>query len=540
MLQSALKYKKMGYSVIPVNPSIDEEQGKKAFISWTEFQSRIASEDEIKTWWGKWPKAMIGIVTGKISRIMAVDSDTKEAIDKAEELIPESLTVPICITPKNGRHYHFRYTNGFRNSNDGLLHVRGEGGYIIVPPSKRLDGKGYSWVGESDLSDLPELPATLCQYLKDIAFSLYRGVTNGEQQTVTTVTKRNILFQEGHRDEGLFHTANCLVKGGMERENIQQVLEMLAQSCRPAFSLKETEIKIKSAFERAERKEINLTEEVRQWVSVTNGNFCVTNAYQSVTMRNKQDRAKVRVILSRMVKDGEIERVSEKDGWFRRVEKDISEIDWESCDDTIINCKWPFELEQYYLCLPKNIIVIAGSPDAGKTAFCLNFAMLNMEKYQIKYFSSEMGALELKVRLKKFGIPFYKWKQVKFIERSSNFADVIDPDGLNVVDYIEVPEEAWKIATPINEIFRKLNKGICVIALQKPRLRDVARGGESTLDRPRLYLSMGNGQIKIVKCKNWANDERNPNGLSLEYKIVQGCKFIQQSDWSIAWEEVRR
>ncbi len=370
-------------------------------------------------------------------------------------------------------------------------------------------------------------------------FSLYRSVTNSDnfdfsdaQQNVTSVTSRNIK-------DAVFYIIECLAKGGMQRESVNKVVEIITKQIELKGDLGEIQQKIEEVVERLEKKDVNLTEEIRQWVSVTNGNFSVTNAYHDVTIRNISDRAKIRVILSRMVERGEIERDSGKDGWFRRVIKDESEIDWESCDDTIIDVKWPLQLENFYLCLPKNIIVIAGSPDAGKTAFCLNFAGMNMEK-GIKYFTSEMGALELKTRLRKSAIPFKKWKQVKFIERSHNFADVIEPDGINIVDYIEVPEEAWKIATPINEIFRKLNKGICVIALQKPKGRDIARGGESTLDRPRLYLSMGDGKIKIMKCKNWARDEVNPNGLSMEYKLTQGFTFQNMSEWGIPYNEIRR
>ncbi len=537
-LEAALRYAEKGYSVIPINPSAEEETGKKPLIKWAEFQTRKANDVEIKGWWTKWPKAMVGIVTGKISNLLVMDADTQEAIDKADELIPDSVVVPAVITPRGGRHYHFAYSNGIRNSNDGLLHVRGEGGYAICPPSINQQGKGYSWINEE--SELPELPSAVKEYLKDIAFSLYRSATEEREQSVTNVTKRNIIYTQGNRDDSLFHAAYCLIKGGASKETVSQTIEILAKGCTPPFPESEIPEKIRSAISHSDRKGTNLMEELRQWVSETNGNFSITEAIQDITNRNKEDRGKIRVYLSRMVESGDIERVLGKNGWFRKREKDLQEIEWENCDDTIVNVKWPFNLEQFYLCLPKNIVIIAGSPDAGKTAFCLNFAMLNMHLYPIKYFSSEMGALELKTRLKKFQGNIKNWKRVKFIERNSNFADVIEPDGINIVDYIEVPEDAWKIATPINEIFRKLDKGICVIALQKPRGRDVARGGESTLDRPRLYLSMGNGEIKIVKCKNWDQDDRNPNNLIMKYKIVQGCNFIQETDWGIPFDNMGR
>ena len=40
------------------------------------------------------------------------------------------------------------------------------------------------------------------------------------------------------------------------------------------------------------------------------------------------------------------------------------------------------------------------------------------------------------------------------------------------------------------------------------------------------------GKVKIVKSKNW-KDEENPNQKVMKYKLVQGCKFITTTDWKI-------
>jgi hypothetical protein len=124
----------------------------------------------------------------------------------------------------------------------------------------------------------------------------------------------------------------------------------------------------------------------------------------------------------------------------------------------------------------------------------------------------------------------------KAIERSSNFADVIDPDGFNVIDFMEIYDEFWKIGGWIRDIHVKLKKGIAIIALQKKTTtkknpQDFGRGGELTLEKPRLYLAMDRGKIKIVKAKIWRNHERNPNGLIRDFKIVQGWKFLPQDEW---------
>jgi hypothetical protein len=55
---------------------------------------------------------------------------------------------------------------------------------------------------------------------------------------------------------------------------------------------------------------------------------------------------------------------------------------------------------------------------------------------------------------------------------------------------------------------------------------DLGRGGSFSLEKARLYLSMDAGMTTIVKAKNWVNPLVNPNKLKINYKIVNGCKFI--------------
>jgi len=46
-----------------------------------------------------------------------------------------------------------------------------------------------------------------------------------------------------------------------------------------------------------------------------------------------------------------------------------------------------------------------------------------------------------------------------------------------------------------------------------------------SIEKARLYLSISDGNLKIVKGKNWAT-EHNPNGMEWKFKLLQGSKFI--------------
>mgnify|MGYP005843365365 FL=1 len=537
MINAALDYSNRGLSVIPIRPD------KKPFIKWELYQKQRASGGEIREWWVKWPKAMIGIVTGSISGIVVIDVDD---CDKGMQALSEYLTtdrVPTAKTPGGGYHLYFKAPKECLRNSTGTppgVDFRGEGGYIIAPPSQNGVGKKYEWLKGLGLDEV-EPPALPRAYIKLLINSfkhvLYKGdVTQNvteRNKAYQSVTKRNILFNEGTRDETLFHIAYYLVKGGMPQDEMQQVIETIAQKCcDPPFPLDEAREKIASALKRADRKERNLTQVIRDWIGVTNGNFSVTNLYKEIQSVTSEEKTKVRVILGRLVKEGLIERVGNEDGHFRRIESDYTEIDLLAPRRDDLNLKWPFEIERYVRTLPKNIIVIAGTPEAGKTAFLLNVVKDNMKRFKIRYLSSEMGQDEIIDRITLTGLPLEEWKRhCTFIERSSNFSDLVLPDDVNIIDFIEIHEDFWKIGAIIKGIADKLNFGVAIIALQKKHGQDLARGGLGTVERPRLYLAIDSGKLKIVKAKNWVDSKINPNDLEISFKLVDGCKFIKIGDW---------
>ena len=143
----------------------------------------------------------------------------------------------------------------------------------------------------------------------------------------------------------------------------------------------------------------------------------------------------IKGINARFVKDGIIEKHPSESGKYRKYEKQLDRIDIYAVQENFVEVKWPFEIEKLYRAMPKNIVIIAGCPDSGKTAFCLDFVRLNIARHEICYFSSEMGATELRDRLSKFpGVSLETWKTCDFYERSNNFADIIEPDKINIID----------------------------------------------------------------------------------------------------------
>ena len=561
-LKAAKFYQKMGFSVIPVR------KDKKPHLSWTKYQTEAADENQLSAWWKKWPAANIGLVCGQVSGVNVVDVDTDAGWQALNEFLPETLQTPICRTPGGGYHVYFGYQQGLSN---GVRLIEGcdlrtDGGYVVAPPSSNGSGNFYVWMDTLKPNEVKPAPMPSMLYgilqqgtgpprdssersiasalKKDNSLykkksSIYRRNIAPQKAPSDTVTKRNnrnIGFEEGFRDETLFHTATCLHRGGMDPGNISKILHFIGSQCSPPFPINEIDEKLNSVLKKVARSETSLTGEIRDFISVTWGNFSVTEAQQNVTNVTFSDRPKIRAILYRMCKaEGIIERVPGRDGWYRKVDDNCKPVDWVNCETGFIDIRLPFELSDIAGIQPGNIIIFAGAKDSGKTAALLNIAYENQHKYDVHYFSSEMGGPEFKLRAEKFqDITPDQWR-LQFYERVSDFEDVIKPGSgkLNIIDYLEVTDNFFRIAEPIAKIHAKANGAITVIAIQKTPGMDLGRGGTFSLEKARLYVSLDYGRAKIISCKNFkpGNSIGNPRSKEYHFKLIDGCRYRRKMGW---------
>jgi Bifunctional DNA primase/polymerase, N-terminal len=151
LLRAALAYAGRGVPVFPCEPG-----GKRPLTRnghWDATTDRRA----IERWWRRQPSANIGLPTGKESGIVVLDVDADGGPESLAKLEREGAPVPKTARTRTGGggfHLFFRYPGitEIRNSAGLLgpgLDVRGEGGYVVVPPS-RTRGP-YEWVDRSPL-----------------------------------------------------------------------------------------------------------------------------------------------------------------------------------------------------------------------------------------------------------------------------------------------------------------------------------------------------------------------------------------------------
>jgi hypothetical protein len=117
------------------------------------FKDASCDPELIQRWWQQGPAYNVAVATGAPSGIFVVDIDGMPAERAFDELAPEALPASIEVITARGRHIWFRHPGGvIPNSVDKVapgVDVRGDGGYVLAPPSLHPDGKRYAWSVDS-------------------------------------------------------------------------------------------------------------------------------------------------------------------------------------------------------------------------------------------------------------------------------------------------------------------------------------------------------------------------------------------------------
>ena len=167
--QAAFKIAGRGKPVFPCNTE------KRPLVKWKD--QATDDPERVRRLWAKHPGECIGLVTGSASGVLVIDVDHLPAIEDLPGPLPRTLT---ARTPSGGLHFYYRHVDGARNSASDIadnVDVRGEGGYVIVPPSE-----GYTWVDKPEIADAPAWFVDLIREKPDSRCSV-RTSTNGRNST---------------------------------------------------------------------------------------------------------------------------------------------------------------------------------------------------------------------------------------------------------------------------------------------------------------------------------------------------------------------
>ena len=159
-LDRAKMFTDAGISIIPCG--VD----KRPMIAWSDYQNRIATDDDLKEWFGDRP-VQIATICGQVSQnLMVIDFDKVKIGEFKDSCVYRNWTetetakrlMPILVinsTPSGGFHLRFRIRHQVEGNqklamtDDGqvLIETRGEGGYALSPPST-----GYEIINGSSIA----------------------------------------------------------------------------------------------------------------------------------------------------------------------------------------------------------------------------------------------------------------------------------------------------------------------------------------------------------------------------------------------------
>jgi putative DNA primase/helicase len=252
LLEAALYYASMGIPVLPChwiksdgscscgNPKC-ESQGKHPYSTLVRHGLSDASKDEdvIKTWWTSFPECNLGLKTGKASGFFVVDLDEKpggsgmmsmKALCPTGESLPDTVRV---LTGGGGEQHYFIYPPGVEIKSGSnvfgdeypYIDIRGDGGYVIAPPSMHRSGRRYEYDVDGDPNDgqkIQAAPAWLIHLLAQTrSKSKFTRVDVRTHSVSEGRTQFKARFNEGSRNTrltqalGYIHNILPLTQKGM-------------------------------------------------------------------------------------------------------------------------------------------------------------------------------------------------------------------------------------------------------------------------------------------------------------------------------------
>lgn len=217
-------YAEAGYAVFPL------KSRAKTPITPNGCKDATTDPDVIAKWWKRYPNANIGCATGAASGIIVIDEDVDEEEDKNGYLemrnyerqhgaLPETIST---ITGRGGYHLFYAYRGSDIGNRTGIIKdvdIRGEGGYVLLPPSIHPNGNRYTWEISCEEMELAEVNDQIRSFL-----------SIGQMQKSSFQLPDSI--PEGQRNDTLFRYACSLqAKGHPDAEILGLVESMNSEKC---------------------------------------------------------------------------------------------------------------------------------------------------------------------------------------------------------------------------------------------------------------------------------------------------------------------
>lgn len=230
---AALELAALGFRVFPVAP-----RGKKPLIKQWQ-RAATTDPEQVAHWWQKMPNANIGLATGKESGLFVLDRDGPAGNRSYAKLCCRELEATLQVRTGKGVHHYVLWPDDgteIRNSAGRIaegIDVRGEGGYVVAPPSVHPSGAVYKWLN---------WPAELLPWTLPKPNGHAATLAAAASEALEEEGGRQEPIPEGQRNDALTAEAGAMRARGLSTEVIKVALHAIDQElCNPPLDAAEVD-----------------------------------------------------------------------------------------------------------------------------------------------------------------------------------------------------------------------------------------------------------------------------------------------------------
>lgn len=241
-LEAALRYAGRGWPVFPCRAR------RKVPLTAHGLKDATTDADEIRSWWRQWPDANVAVRTGSVSGLVVIDVDGDDGVASLRALEREHCTLPrtaSVVTPRGGQHFYLAHPGVPVSNSAGRLgaglDVRGEGGYVVAPPSIGPTGRRYE---PDERAPLAPAPWWLVEHLS--------GPESGHARTPANewISIVRDGLPEGQRNAGLARLVGHLLRRYVDPYLVAELAHLVNRRNRPALDADEVDRIVKSIARR--------------------------------------------------------------------------------------------------------------------------------------------------------------------------------------------------------------------------------------------------------------------------------------------------
>lgn len=140
LLDAGAAYLGRGWSIIPIGMK------KRPIVKWRQFQTKRATEQDLRNWCADPRITGLAVVLGDISEGLACrDFDTVESYAAWSSAHPSEGKILPTVRTARGYHVYF-HRNALATRRKGDGEIRANGAYCLLPPSLHPCGPAYQWI----------------------------------------------------------------------------------------------------------------------------------------------------------------------------------------------------------------------------------------------------------------------------------------------------------------------------------------------------------------------------------------------------------